>query len=484
MASLASLSAPYQSGSNWFSVNKDGISFPPARSGKGTKGPRSLMATCIRLLADNVDAAPTTSIRCLPSKVKWALWRELHPRSMPLHTWQRLVPILLEDAHSTASGLEGTDQGVTVHMAVYRYCQEIFNPPCPLAIYTTPLQRLGDCLVRLCIDNVDRYQTHELIPLAHIPRLAVLELVEHDEDSRVISDRLVRGWWEAGKKQPAFPSLRVLQIASDNTCALSADALHSILKFPALEILDAFFNKKRRRDAKDIASSYGWKVTKPNTLGTLFVAYAEPYLDGQVTVAMTDFWRLREAFGDDTHRVRLVVDPGTEKQPPEGVEQADSSDPSSDLDNGWRALLRGAHPWVTTNVAAEDLAGKCPQSMTEDQAFWLLGLLAQKEQEAASRTRAQVEGITLPREPFVSLKLRDPWQPGSMEIGRWLHERLIFSRRRACPAPPKKGPDREPQRSRTPRRDDRKAAEGKPRKRQKTAADLLSSLEIPSGTSE
>ncbi|KAK4124596.1 hypothetical protein N657DRAFT_690096 [Parathielavia appendiculata] len=599
MASVfASLTAPYQSGSNWFRVHEDGISFPPARSGRETKGPRPLMAMCIRLLADNINAAPRASIKCLPERVKWAMWKELHPRSMPLHVWHILAPSLLEEEYQNATGClnskEWLGKGVTLPMALYRYCQEIVDPPCPLSIYITPLQHLEDCLVRLCIDKVDRYETHELIPLARLPRLAVLELVEHSRTRQVITDHLIRGWSEVGKQGQVFPSLRVLQIAThNNTCALAANSLHYILRFPALEVLDTFFNKKRRRDAKDIAASYGWNVTKPNTKGALFVAYAEPYLDGLVEVKMRDFWKLRDAFKDDRQQVTLVdisikegrgsdaspsagpppttgaaefpegeenclmgkwfvftgllktlsreeacllveryggkvtgvpsrktdfavvgSDAGPSKlreikehsietideeglfhlirtmpahggvgmrakQPPKSVKQSDGSN----LDDGWRSLLQGTHLCATTEADAEDqfdLFSKCPLNMTEDQAFWLLGLLDQKNRDAASSIQAQVEGVTLPREPFVSLMLRDSCHL-TIQPGTWLHERSIFTRRRVSPASPNKERNRKPQTSRIPRQDNRKVTECRPRKRQRTAADLLSSFGTSSG---
>jgi hypothetical protein len=83
--SLAAMSAPYQPGRDWFKVREGAISFPPARSKKGTKGPRSLMDMCLRVLADNIASLSGHSITQLelPDQLCWALWKELAPRHVP-----------------------------------------------------------------------------------------------------------------------------------------------------------------------------------------------------------------------------------------------------------------------------------------------------------------------------------------------------------------------------------------------------------------
>jgi hypothetical protein len=91
--SLAALSAPYQPGRNWFKVREGALSFPPARGKKGTKGSRSMMDMCLRVLADNIASLSGHSITQLelPDQLCWALWKELAPRHVqnPSHpvTW-------------------------------------------------------------------------------------------------------------------------------------------------------------------------------------------------------------------------------------------------------------------------------------------------------------------------------------------------------------------------------------------------------------
>lgn len=85
--SLATLSAPYQAGHDWFAVREGAISFLPARSKKGAKGPRSMVNMCLRVLADNIGAVPSSAIRDIgiPNRIRWALWKELAPRQAHVH---------------------------------------------------------------------------------------------------------------------------------------------------------------------------------------------------------------------------------------------------------------------------------------------------------------------------------------------------------------------------------------------------------------
>lgn len=80
---LASLSAPYQRGSDWDRVREGSISFPHGRSGRGAKGPRPLVSMCLRVLADNIGACTRSLICELPEKLQWALWKEVLPRQVP-----------------------------------------------------------------------------------------------------------------------------------------------------------------------------------------------------------------------------------------------------------------------------------------------------------------------------------------------------------------------------------------------------------------
>jgi hypothetical protein len=415
-----------------------------------------------------------------------------------------LAPSLLDEAYLTASSLlagggKGMDKDVTVPMAIYRSYPYTISPTCPLSVYTTPLQHLGDCLIYLCIDDVARFESHELISLTTIPRLAVLELLERNPARSVVTDRLIRGWSEAGEPRQAFPSLRVLRISSSSH-AVSEDSLQYALMFPALEIFDTtVLPKERWRRASEIAHNHGWKVTKPK--GSLFVSYAQAYLDGLLEVNTRYFESLRGVITNDRQRVilqddprRLIYEEWKRRQVHDRPgKEPDGPDLSSYLDDGWRAFLQGTYPLFATtdpHKGARDMYDDRP-TLTMDQAFLFLALLAQSKYDPGCGIRAQAEGLTLPREPFASLQLRSSFVPEGQHLRALDSDRLIFSRRRvgteeetsersAAPRPPS---HTDPPPSWAPRQDDRKVTDFKARKRQRTTADLLSSFGTSSGTS-
>lgn len=80
MRDSAAADGPAQSDRNWYYERQGALSFPPARSKRGTKGPRSLLAMSLRVLADNIGAVDADEITALPESLQWSLWKELMPR--------------------------------------------------------------------------------------------------------------------------------------------------------------------------------------------------------------------------------------------------------------------------------------------------------------------------------------------------------------------------------------------------------------------
>ncbi|KAL2163403.1 hypothetical protein VTH06DRAFT_5460 [Thermothelomyces fergusii] len=172
--SLASLSAPYQSGSGWAHVREDAIALPLAAGRKGVKGPRSLVAMCCRVLADNLGAVSKRSVEHLPDHLLWKLWKTLGPRNRSLHAWNIFSCVLLEGSQQRWVAEAGAKRDESsLPMALFRYRQEITDPPCDLAAYVSPLARLekGN-LAYLCLDNVAHFQTYEFITLATLQPLS------------------------------------------------------------------------------------------------------------------------------------------------------------------------------------------------------------------------------------------------------------------------------------------------------------------------
>ncbi|KAK4042957.1 hypothetical protein C8A01DRAFT_13467 [Parachaetomium inaequale] len=540
--SLASLSAPYQRGSDWARVREDAIVFPPARSKRGSKGPRSLVAMCLRVLADNIAAASRDSIWHLPEHLKWALWRELYPRNMAFQTWKIVSGVLWGASYIRADSGTNKPHDEAFLMSMFRYCQEIVNPPCDLSVYTAPFMEMETDLVYLCIDNVARFQTHELISLAKLPQLVVLELIERDAADSRIGDGLIQGWSEVDIMP--FRHLRVLKITS-RTHWVSERRLEFFLELPRLEILDITATPKSRlrtsSRVKDIVARCGWKITEPS--GSLFVSYAEAYLDGRIAVHPVGVEGLKGLFENDRQRVSWVDEPRwliyqqwekdveqrAEERDAEGRPSRDEPDPEEPdfrdyIDDNWQALLRGDHP-LSANASPRT---RHPEEMSDDQVFWFLALLDQKNRDAKIDDVVQEEaaGVTLPIEQFISLRLRNPSNTGGQTRRLLNSERLIFSRCREAaaarsrsataprpeaseverhrdPAPssfsrredPLESSQEDSWESReedsqhhapapswVPRPDDRREKDLKPRKRQKrSAGDLLSSFGVPQG---
>ncbi|KAL2176712.1 uncharacterized protein P884DRAFT_292789 [Thermothelomyces heterothallicus CBS 202.75] len=517
--SLASLSAPYQSGSDWARVREDAIALPLAAGRKGVKGPRSLVAMCCRVLADNLGAVSKSSIEHLPDHLLWKLWKTLGPRNRSLHAWNILSCVLLEGSQQrcVSEGGMKSDQS-PIPMALFRYRQEIIDPPCDLAVYVSPLARLEKgSLAYLCLDNVARFQTHELITLATLQPLAVLEIIERDDADSKVSDALIRGWSEAGKDP--FSRLRVLKIAS-KTHRISESGLQYLLKLPCLEIIDitALPTTKLRlsRRMKDTLDTSGWRVARPR--GSLFVSYADAFLDGRVAVHPAGVEALKMVFEDDRQPViwvdntRAAVYKQWERgagrgtgewngQPVRtsyGDESYDGPDPASDcrqprptdfsdvqyLDDGWRAVLQGFRSSTTKDT--QEHSSTRDEERLDDQIFWFLALMDQSRYDGSNAVRGCASGVTLPLERLVCLRLRNPCNTAVQTRLLLNSERLIFSRRRMhavlgsrseiarCQLESEDGQSCDLSPSGASRTDDRRQGGLEPRKRQNSEAERLS----------
>jgi hypothetical protein len=554
---LSSLAAPYQHGSNWYQARENFLTFPPARSKRDTKGPRSMMATCMRVLADNIADVSRESLLDLPDKLRRALFRELYPRNMPLHAWRALSPAFFPDpseweqaeqlpmfekpvvwrseldegkgkgkekevvqeapfnralAAATDSAKAKGEEAATTEMGVLRFSLDIGAPQCRLSTYITPFMDWTEDLIYFCIDNITRFQTHELIPLAKLPRLAVLEIVERQKEESLINDRLFRGWAEGEGER--FPALRVLKIGS-RSHQVSEKSLQYALSFPSLEIFDIIAlpsSGLRSDEAKDIADRCGWKVDEAGgniyrrrdgeVAKSLFVSYAEAYLDGRMPVHKVGVLGFKKVFDNDKQEVvwvdsprrllyaerekgREMEDEKTNVEGDVGHVEAEPEKPDlcdyTGIDEGWRTLLQGTHPLSRLAKFSMDWNTN-HYDMTKDQVFWFLALLDQcqeggKKQPAIQR---QATGVTLPGDRFVTFTLCDA-ACGSYDDRYALYQqRLIFSRSRDAEARRQRVEAKErsdPAPSWAPRPDDRREENLRAPKRQKrSVGDLLSSV--------
>lgn len=369
---------------------------------------------------------------------------------MPLAAWVSLTDIIRGERVKELSDLSMTDQprraaDIRLTMAMHRYCQEIINPPSALQVYVTPLSSMDECLVYLCIDNVLHFGTQELLSLATMHQLAVLELIQWEASNSGISDGLLKGWSEFDR---SFPFLRVLKITSD-VHAVSKGSLEYVLGFPKLEIYDiTAVPRAAWRNADQTAWELGFKVSDPQ--GSLFVSYAKAYLDERGAVNMTSTDHLRAVFEDDRQKLALVRDPRQdmfETHRDEIDKRLAPRDPySSDdeyhdllysqpylstyLDDGWRALLAGTHALSGAALPATQSNNDVQHGdLSDDEAFWFLSLLGQQDYDPRLESpTVQAAGLTLMQKQFVSLRLRNPTNIANHRRGALNTNRLIFSR--------------------------------------------------------
>jgi hypothetical protein len=413
-------------------------------------------------------------------------------RNISLDAWRTLSWSLqgkaFWDSRSLVSAENMHQDKVTLPMALYRYCQEIINPPCELSVYARPFKNIDpDLLGYLCIDNITHFEAHDLLSLAGLQSLAVLELIARDPASEGITDRTIRGWSEV--KPVAFPHLRVLRIIS-RTHAVSETSLRYVLAFPRLNIFDVTaLPDSKWQNAAGIAGVSGWKATEPQPEDSLFVSYADAYLDGRVAVQMTGAEGLRPLFEDDGKQISFGYDPRAGFYAGESKdEDVGRLDLRTYLDDGWRALLQGDH--LNSQQSRER-----PHrgEMSDNDAFWFMALLGQQEYDRDTVSQAQVAGVTLQPQRFVSLRLCSASNPSEQQRQLLNSDRIIFSRTTPIITDTLKssvqgsgqgsgsgsGSGRTSQTIRRHRKE-RSVTDLKPRKRQ-NLGDMLSSFSVPQG---
>lgn len=404
---------------------------------------------------------------------------------MPFRTWKLLTTTLLRVLDPGPNGdVNRQRYGVTLTMAMVRYCQEIFDPPCDLEVYLEPLRDLGSGLVYLCIDNVSRFRPHELVPLAQLPHLAVLELIDREPGWSWVDDRLIQRWVDTGDN--VFVSLRILKILSA-THMVTPMGLNLVMGFPRLEIFDITW--RPTPGTVELPNPYGWWITKPSS--SLFVSYATAYLGRHVGVNQLGVGGLVTTFEEDSQEItwgRCGRHDSAEHE-----EQVGKQKDAIPLDCGWRAIIGGYHKFPQIWTGGKNVYTPFAQ-VPDNELFWFLALLDGQGKNhhdpatAASRLRKRAGGVSLPDERFVHLKLRTV----NSEIGgtddRTLAqlERLIFARGWRDPTLPvasssvsesakEKETRRQPNPSWAARAEDRKEKGLRSRKQQKVG-DLLSSF--------
>lgn len=146
---------------------------------------------------------------------------------------------------------------------LYRFRHHICRPSENLSHYTQPLESSSfDFLSYLNISGFCEFDTSELLGLADMKNLAVLEIIQPSDEMRAVfprvSDRLVRGWSE---KDDPFPELRILRLWGDEST--SEQSLQYLCRFPKLLLFDVNGSRSDWKHAADEASKHHWDIAEP-----------------------------------------------------------------------------------------------------------------------------------------------------------------------------------------------------------------------------
>jgi hypothetical protein len=403
---------------------------------------------------------------------------------------------------STVSGDKHQGE-ITIPMGLRRFSQEIPDPRCELSVYTNPLGSLDGCLTYLRIENVKHFQAQELLSLAGLSSLAVLEIVEEESKADAIhrmSTRVARGWSEMTNP---FAELRVM-ILSSGSPGLSEGLLNYVLQFPKLEILDvsalSSSSMFRWRNSRNIAKSLGWEASLPRH-ESHFVSYADALFDRRTkNHRKSRMENLGLLFEDDRQPVALIPRPRglLNHDYTKGGHHTGLTDR---LDQGWQAFLKGNRSFATPGGIEqirrlrsgpmisypEPRQWWAHEGPAGSDVFWFLSLLSHMERDALnSSIQARVLGIPVMTRRFVTLRLRGPCLLPAHRL--WSDEsRIIFSRSKGGQKQKQEAPmDPRPEEEQVQRGLERPGEKEEPnirlRKRQKLG-DVLATFGVPgSGT--
>ncbi|KAL2880874.1 hypothetical protein SGCOL_003901 [Colletotrichum sp. CLE4] len=195
----------------------------------------------------------------LPRRYLWRIWRLLENRGVCFQAWKVFSKFLLAEDDEKTLGL-------------YRYRQHICQPSAPsLRHYLKPLESPNvDFVTHLTITGSCSFGENELLALAKLKNLAILEIIEpassasaYDEHQQhasfpKVDDRLVRSWSEM---DDPFPLLRVLRLWGDES--VTTRSLQYVSKFPSLALYDVNASRSDWRDAWAAAEENCWDLDEP-----------------------------------------------------------------------------------------------------------------------------------------------------------------------------------------------------------------------------
>ncbi|KAK3376638.1 hypothetical protein B0T24DRAFT_592291 [Lasiosphaeria ovina] len=464
--------------------------YRPSEETKGRRGPRPLLEMALDVLIDNMAAASADALAALPPKLLWRVWYEYRKSRATFDSWKKFSKLLLADSKNDIE-TEGT---ATIPLSLYHIRYWIKTPRSDLSVYTAPLLSPSvDFLVYLNIADVDFIQANELLPLAALPNLAVLEIFDIGSDNVTsdprVTDSLVRGWSDMPN---AFPSLCILKVY--DAPSLSFHSLQYVSKFPALAFYDVRNWRSSRFEVdRDLARAQGW---------TLACSYYSPIQ------RFTSYMNIlhQECTVDSVHgRIPDGYDENVSEPRPWGPQLQTSlhvllNDNRVKVDLASRTssatsphkhkyhigLLKESNALATVlrdgGLYARELyysgaamADRQDKSHAEAWAFWALSMTdrswpspnaADARPLEDQHIKASARGVRLPSRPVASLFLGEP-KPSPPEDG---YGGLFYRQLGAKMSSASVGATREEEQPPQPKRDnDRRGTGLKSRKRQKMA---------------
>lgn len=342
------------------------------------------------------------------------------PRGVCLHAWKLFSKILVADDEDKTLGL-------------YRFRQHICHPQEELKIYTQPLMSPStDFIAHLVISGGCQFSTHELLCLAGMKSLGVLELIQPADEVRAsfpeVSDRLIRGWAEM---ENPFPLLRVLRIWRDQDA--TQESLRWVTKFPSLALYDVMASRDDWPDPSGSALEHGWEMAgsasgMEDSLLRYLMLFAP--LEQIRSSRLRDLARrvdadLSSLCGDSRCAVKFVTD----RQAPPLLDY---------LTDTANAYL----PTWDIEASSRDV-GSCHGIAFEAWAFWLYAFIGQlggdedlRSCGVQSDTQAVVGPFILPSKPFASLFLGHNGRGGITDIPSYVSRGLFATKRMTFTRPP------------------------------------------------
>ncbi|KAM4057950.1 succinyl-3-ketoacid-coenzyme a transferase [Hirsutella rhossiliensis] len=390
----------------------------PLFTPRGSRGTRSLVDTAINVIANNIGDVPDAYLEFLPARLRWRIWRFLEARGVCLHAWKLFSKQLLREDDEKTLGL-------------YRFRQHICSPADELKSYTQPLTCLStDFITHLVISGGCDFSTNELLCLADVKNLGVLELIQPADEVHAIfphaNDRLIRGWTEM---DDPFPLLRILRIWGDQST--TQESLRWVSKFPRLALYDVLGSREDWRGPMGHVVDGGWEMSivmpgpKDSLLRDLMLFAPLQDTRSHRDLARTVDLDLVSLSNDSRCAVKFVAD---RKAP-------------SLLDYLTDTAKVNAPAWHTAAAAASSDARSCHGVAFEPWAFWLYSLIGQltHDNDMTSRgiqadVQAVVGPFVLPSKPFASLYLGHSGRggisvrPSYVSRGLFATERYVFTR--------------------------------------------------------